>query len=55
MSEVQLESDLRHAGDLPRVEELIHPRHLEDVPVRSQSLACGGDRRESCVLPRSLA
>ena len=55
MSEVQLESDPRHAGDLPRVEELIHPRHLGDVLVRSQTLACGGDRRELRALPHSLA
>ena len=50
MEEVQSIANRRRADDSPRVDALDLLRHNGVVPVRSQTLACGGDvLRATCV------
>ena len=50
MEEVQSIANRRRADDFPRVAALDLLRHNGVVPVRSQTLACGGDvLRATCV------
>ena len=52
MEEVQSIASRRCAGCSPRMDALDLPRHIDVVPVRSQTLACGGDvpRATWCLL-----
>ena len=52
MEEVQSIASRRRAGCSPRMDALDLPRHIDVVPARSQTLACGGDvpRATWCLL-----